>query len=305
MNIKSPKISILLATKNSVEEISLCLESIEKQNDFSANRGIEVIIAAASSDQVKSTIVNRFPWVKIIHCDLEASSADLKRKAILESRGEIIVMTEPHCIVDERWISSILKSHDSSYAVISGAVEPFELLRLRDWAAFFCEYSPFILPLKKGKYPEMAGNNISYKRETLSKYFSSISKEGFWKAFIQSKMTENKESMITDPNIIVYHKKKVDFFPMLCKRYYFGRCFGGMRGERMKKTKKIFYALFSPAIPLLFLTRSIRSVVPKKRYLKEYFLSSPLLVLLFIAWAYGEFCGYIRGKGNSCREVYY
>lgn len=301
MREKWPLLSILIATKNSSKHISLCLESIEKQY---RQEETEVIVADASTDSTASIIEKRFQWVRIFSCDSSASSADLKSKAILESRGDIVALTEPHCIVDENWVKSIIKAHESSYSIISGAVEPKGIIRLTDWAAFFCEYGPFLLPITKGKHNEMAGNNISYKRNCLSKYNDDISRNGFWKAFIHSRMMKNGESMLTDPTVIVYHNKKVSFLAFLRKRYYYGRCFGGMRIKGMEISRRVLYILLSTAIPFLYTLRSAKNVIPKKRFLKEYLLSFPLLFLLFISWAYGEFCGYLFGVGASCREVY-
>lgn len=301
MTQKPPLLSILIATKNSSKHISTCLESIEKQ----CNReNTEVIVVDASVDSTVSIIEKRFPWARIYSCDASASSPDLKSKAILESHGDIIALTEPHCIVNENWVESIIKAHESSYTVISGAVEPRGMARLTDWAAFFCEYGPFFLPLGRGKHNEMAGNNISYKRKCLSKYFAEISKNGFWKAFIHTSMMKNEEPAITEPTIIVYHNKKISFFAFLRKRYYYGRCFGGMRIKGMKISRRVLYILLSPIIPFLYTIRSAKNVIPKRRFLKEYILSFPLLLLLFISWACGELCGYLFGTGTSCREVY-
>ena len=302
MTEKTPQLSILIATKNSSKHIALCLESIEGQY---TREKTEVIVVDASTDSTASIIEKRFPWARLFSCNPSASSADLKSKAILESHGDIIALTEPHCIVEENWVKSIIKAHESPYTVISGAVEPAGIVRLTDWAAFFCEYGPFFLPLSRGKYNEMAGNNISYKRKCLEKYFTEISKNGFWKAFIHSRMMKSEEPMLTDPTVIVYHNKRVSFFAFLRKRYYYGRCFGGMRIRGMGISRRVLYIIFSPAIPLFYIFRSAKDVIPKRRFLKEYITSFPLLLLLFISWAYGEFCGYLFGEGDSCREVYY
>lgn len=300
MSDKAPVISVIIATKNAENYIVACLESIQKQY---SDGFTEVIVADGSSDTTAEIIKNRFPWVRLYSCGSSTNSADLKGKAILESTGSIIAITEAWSVVGDKWIETIIKSHKAPYTVISGAVEPQAISKLRDWASYFSDYSAFIPPFAKERYNEMAGNNISYKRSEFSKYFREISKNGFWKAFIHSEMIKNNESMITDPQIVAYCAKKEPFLYSLKKKFHFGRCFGGMRSKEFSVIKKALYTILSPAIPIALFLRSAKNVLPKKRFVKEYILSSPWLMTLLVAWAFGEACGYIAGEGASCGKV--
>lgn len=299
--MSGPKISVIIASRDTSQTIEDCLDSLERQK----RRNLaEIIVVDCSTDGTVDIIKKLFPDVIIIESKTKTSSAHLKATGILASSGEIIVITEAYCIAAVNWFSSILKAHDSPYPVISGAVEPVHFNNTTSWATYFCEYGFFMLPFKKGFYNEMTGNNISYKREVLENYFPEIQARGFWKVFQQWKLQKAGIPMSTEPNILVYHNKNYRFSTFLRKRYYFGRCFGGMRKNEMSFIQIVFYIAIIPLLPFLFIYRLSKQIIPKRRYLREYLVSLPLLFLFFANWSVGELCGYIFGAGNSCEHVH-
>ncbi len=296
-----PKLSVIIASVDNTQTIEECLNSLERQKDRNL---AEIIVIDCSTDGTADIIKKRFPKVILIENQNKIPSANLKAMGVLASSGEIIVITEPYCITADDWFSSILKAHDSPYPVISGAVEPVNFKDLTSWATYFCEYGSFMLPFKRGFCNEMTGNNISYKRYILEDYFLEIQDRGFWKVFLQWKLQKAGILMISEPGILVYHNKRYKFPIFLRKRYYFGRCFGGVRKNEMSFMQIVFYTTITPLLPFLFIYRLSKQIVPKKRYLREYLVSLPLLFLFFTNWSVGELCGYIFGTGNSCEYVH-
>jgi glycosyltransferase involved in cell wall biosynthesis len=296
-----PKLSIIIASRDTSQTIEKCLTSLETQKDRNL---AEIIVVDCSTDGTTDIIKNRFPKVTLLENQSKLPNASLKAIGILVARGEIIVITEPYCIAANNWFSSILKAHDSHYSVISGAVEPICYNNITSWATYFCEYGSFMLPFKKTFYSEVTGNNISYKRDILQKYFLDIQNKGFWKVFLQWKLQETGIAMISDPDILVYHNKHYQFSDFFRKRYYFGRCFSGTRRKEMSFMEIVFYIIINPLLPLIFIYRLSKQIIPKRRYLKEYAASLPLLFLFFVNWSIGELCGYVFGTGNSCENVY-
>lgn len=296
-----PKLSVIIASRDTSQTIEDCLNSLERQK---CRNLAEIIVVDCSTDGTAEIIKNKFPDVILIECKNKLPSANLKALGIMASNGEILAITEAYCIAAVHWFSSILKAHDSTYPVISGAVDPVHFNNTTSWATYFCEYGSFMLPFKKGFYNEMTGNNISYKRNILENYFPEIQDRGFWKVFLQWELQKAGIPMITEPNILVYHNKNCRFSTFLRKRYYFGRCFGGMRKNKLSYIQTIFYITITPLLPLLFTYRLSKQIIPKRRYMREYVVSLPLLFLFFANWSVGELCGYIFGAGNSGEHVY-
>ena len=300
-NMNLPKLSIIIASTDASDTIEKCLTSLEMQKDRNL---AEIIVVDCSTDETATIIKKRFPKIILIENQNKLPAAHLKAMGIMASSGDIIVLTEPYCIAaNNNWFSSILKANDSHYSIISGAVEPICYNNIISWAAYFCEYGSFMLPFKKTFYNEMAGNNISYKRDILQNYFLDIQNKGFWKVFLQWKLQKTGIAMISDPDILVYHNKHYQFSDFFRKRYYFGRCFSGMRRKEMSWMEIIFYITITPLLPFIFIYRLSKQIIPKRRYLKEYAASLPLLFLFFVNWSIGELCGYVFGTGNSCEYV--
>lgn len=296
-----PKLSIIIASRDARETIDNCLRSIERQKERDS---AEVIVVDCSSDGTAGFVKRNYPKVLLLENENKLSSDRLKAIGILESCGDIIAITEPYCVVADNWFSSILKAHNLEHGVISGAVEPVDFKNVASWSTYYCEYGQFMLPIEKGMHNEMAGNNISYKRVVLEEHFDDIRKRGFWKVFLQWKLTENGVSIISDPDILVYDNRNSSFFKFFQKRYYYGRCFGGMRQTKLSGRERLFFICIFPLLPFLFMFRGAKQIIPKKRFLKEYIKSMPFLFLYFLNWSIGELCGYIFGVGDSCKKVY-
>ena len=231
-----------------------------------------------------------------------ANLPELWGEGISQSTGAVIAVTESTCRPDSCWINSILKAHESANPVIGGAVEISKAARLVDWAAYFCEYGQFMYPLKEGPANELPGNNVSFKRWVLE-IGQDFVQNGFWKTYWCRELQEEGIPLVLMPSILVYYNKTYRLVPFLIRRFHHGRCFGGMRATAISSLRRFCYAIGSPLLPFLFLARSIHAIIPKKRYLKEFILSFPISILAILMWSFGEFCGYIAGKGQSCSYI--
>lgn len=49
-------------------------------------------------------------------------------------------------------VLSTQAAHESSDLIVGGAVDPMPQRSLVDWAAYFCEYGQFMLPLTGGMF---------------------------------------------------------------------------------------------------------------------------------------------------------
>jgi hypothetical protein len=76
-----------------------------------------------------------------------------------------------------------------------------------------------------------------------------------------------------------------------------------MRRARTSIPKRLFYVVCSPLLPALILWRISQQVLHKKRHIREFFLSLPLLSIFMVSYAVGEFVGYLFGGGHSLLKV--
>ena len=159
-----------------------------------------------------------------------------------------------------------------------------------------------MMPIPAGEVEGVAGNNSSYKREIFDKVDESI-KRDHWEYFLHQELRELNIKILSVPEIVVLKKKEFSFLYFLTQRFHFSRSFAGMRSKLIPPSRRIISALFSPALPLLMIWRIGRQVFTKKRYVKEFLLSLPLLAIFMVSYAAGEFMGYLFGGGKSLEKV--
>ncbi len=297
--MEKPKLSVVIASVNGLPYIEECLDSLERQ---STQVKAEVIVADCCSHETRTVIEHKFPQVKLLKFPRRLTIPELRAIGIAHSTGEIVVITEDHCIADANWYTEILKAHESEHVVIGGAVENASVKRIVDWAVYLCEYSRYMNPIPSGIVGDIPGNNASYKRRAFDN-IQELLDRGFWETFLYWKLKNDGIALCSVPSIIVYHKKSFGVFEFLSQRYHYGRSFAGMRIADASPSKRVFFVICAPLLPGVLISRIARRIFQKKRHRKEFFLSLPLLSLFMLSWSFGEFCGYLLGPGNSLIKI--
>lgn len=296
-----PKISVVIASVNGPAYVDECLRSLEHQTLKDCS---EVIVADCCGDEVKKLVHQQYPNVKLLSFEQRKTIPELRAIGMKQAQGDIITLTEDHCLADPQWYERILKAHQDCYGAIGGAVENHSSIhRSVDWAVFFCEYSQFMNPIPSGEVADIPGNNTSYRREFLSHIRDMLDMGTFWEGFLNARLQQKGIRLYSDPAIVVYHKKVFGLSYFFSQRYHYGRSFAGMRVGNASLAKKLLYAGFCPLLPALLISRIGGRVIRKKRQLGAFMRAFPLIVLFSLTWAWGEFVGYLFGPGQSLLKV--
>jgi glycosyltransferase involved in cell wall biosynthesis len=293
------KISVVIVSLLGLPVIDECLRALEKQK---GEFDVEIIVVSPNLNEASEHIKEKFPRVKLIQPSKRLGIPQLRALGMSQATGDIIAVTEDCCIAKENWFEEIIKAHQSEYDVVGGAIENGSTDKIINWTAYLCEYSQMMLPVASGEVGGTAGNNSSYKRETLDKVDESI-KSDYWEYFLHQELQARGVKILSVPAIVVLKKKEFGFLYFLTQRFYFSRSFAGMRSNLIPPSRRIISALFSPALPLLMTWRIGQQVFQKKRYVKEFLLSLPLLSIFMVSYAAGEFTGYVFGAGKSLEKV--
>jgi glycosyltransferase involved in cell wall biosynthesis len=297
------EVSVVIAACNASSTIAACLSALEGQRE---RERLEVIVADGSSDGTEEIVRERFPWVRLLHFDPPLSVARLRGLGFVEARSEIVAIIDPYSIVQEDWLSELLRVHrERPNAVIGGAVEldQGERQSLTAWARFISEYGMFMPPVKAGPARILPGSNISYKRYAL-KDEERFPREGFWKTFVNREL-EFEEPLWLAPSVVVRLRKPVPFWSFLRTRCDHGRCFAGMRVADKGWPERLLRAASTPLLPTVLWLRWLAVYWPKRRHRFQFVVTTPAQWLLFAAWAWGELRGYLFGRGTSCDRLYY
>ncbi len=292
------KLSVIVVSLHELSLLDECLWAVERQRGDDA----EIIVVRYCQNGSAEQIRKNFPRVKLLQPSERLGIPQLRALGYAQATGDIIAVTEDCCIPDENWFEEINKAHQSGYDAVGGAVENASRNRLINWAVYLCEYSHSMLPIPRGEVGGLAGNNSSYKRETLNLVEESTRKN-YWEYFLQQELSKLNVKFLSVPTIIVRKKKEFTFLYFLSQRFHYSRSFAGMRSSRMSPLRRILAAMLSPALPLIMTWRIAQQVLRKKRYVKEFVLSLPLLTIFMVSYAAGEFTGYLFGAGESLSKV--
>lgn len=300
MSENKPTLSVVIASLNGKPYLEACLASMALQK---GGVNAEIIVADCVGSSVTDFIKTNYPQVRLIEFHEQKSVPELRSAGILASTGDIIVMTEDHCIAPDNWFESLVEAHRKHpNPAIGGAVDNAATERLIDWAVYFCEYSAFTSPVPNGVVHDLPGPNVSYKRSALESMMDML-KDGYWETFLHQRLESCGYELRSDPSIVILHKKHFTFGDFLSERFHYGRWFAGTRNEFVSPARRLFYLAFSPLLPPLVLKRLFQRVRSRGRYNAEFARCLPYIFIFTLAWAAGEFIGYAAGPGRSALKL--
>jgi hypothetical protein len=282
-----------VASLNGQNGLQDCLDSILADRAVD----VEIIVTARGSKRPITGLSDRYRNVEFVDFPARTRLPVLLAAGIARSTGEIVALTDSSCVVSGGWASSILKAHDAEWPVVGGAVEMSGNKKLTNWAAYFCDYSQFMSPAA-GAVSAVPGNNLSIKRAAL-KIGSGFVENEFWKTHWCRTLQASGIELFLDPSISVQCNKHYEPAAFLVRRFHQGRCFAGIRGNGMRKLKRVLFAAGTPILPLLLTVRAARPIMRQKRFWGKFVLSLPMMLAAGFLWAAGEAVGYLAGSGAS------
>jgi hypothetical protein len=199
-------------------------------------------------------------------------------------------------------LRTVERAHLAGHLAVGGGIENGSTTRAVDWAAFFCEYAPFMGPVPRGAVPAIPGNNSAYDRRLLDRLRPELQAE-VWESFWHRRMQELGVVFHSDPEMAVLHKKSFGYSYFLSQRYHYSRSFAAMRLKGVSWWKRGAYACATLLLPPLLLGRITAAVAGKGRLGLQFARSAPALCTFLVSWAVGEGVGALLGPGKSLQRV--
>jgi hypothetical protein len=292
----APALSVVVASVNGLPYLGDCLEALD-QNAPEA----EVIVADWTDEPTRQLVRERWPEVKVLSFDAPTTVPELRAAGIFAATAPNIAVIEDHCDVLPGWAAGMVAAHAAGHSVVGGSIRNVRTRRVRDWAAFFCEYSAFMEPADGGVVGGLPGMNVSYDREALAA-IDDLLRAGHWESWLHPRLQERGFQLWCDPEIVLEHAKDFGFIEFVSQRYHYSRSYAGMRNAQLG-WKRILYALGSPLLVPLAYSRIARNVRSRPAYRRAFRRATPLILVYTIVWAIGEAIGYTFGGGRSILKV--
>jgi glycosyltransferase involved in cell wall biosynthesis len=293
-----PKISVVIASYNSKTTIEECLRSLANQR---TSNPYEVIVVDSSHDGTGDLVKNKFPEVRLRVFPNRKYVGTARNLGIAIARGDIIALTDADCTVEKNWIEEISKAHLSRHLAIGGAIANGNPQNWIGWAAYFCEFTAWMPIHSAGWKEDIAGANMSYKREVFEQFGKFIEGTYCSDTEFHWRLRQEGHRLRFEPSILVSHQNITNLIELNRHEYQHGKNFATVRvrGKKFSRGKRLVYVLLSPFLPIkLFLERGLKTL-KNPFYLFRFIKSFPLLFVALLFWSLGEVIGYIRGNSSD------
>lgn len=292
----TPQLSVVVASVNGSPYLDRCLEALARTAPDA-----EVVVADWTDEPTRARVARDWPSVRLLSFDEPMSVPELRAAGIAAATAPYIALIEDHCIVREGWADGLLAWHAEGKQVVGGPIANAVARRIRDRAAFYCEYNGFLLPVETGAVPDLPGMNVSYDRAAIEA-MQDLLDEGRWETMLHPRLRERGFEFWIDPALVIDHAKDFGFLEFSSQRYHYARSYAGDRRPSLG-AKRFVYAAGSVVLPLVLLRRIVRNVRASGEDQRRFTSSVPLIGFYLAVWAVGESIGYLFGGGRSLLKI--
>jgi hypothetical protein len=296
-------ISDTMTARAQTDDLAGCLEVLQRQIEAPS---MEIIVPYGDTDGVDA-LAKRFPDVRFLRVvdpevtKRKAGSREhhdvLRARGLAAARGAIVALLEDQGRPEPRWSANILAAHRADAAAIGGAIEN-GIDRPLNWAVYFCDFAKYQNPLPAGPSRFASDANTCYKRAALESV-RTLWQRSFREVVVNGALVAAGKSVLLSPDIVVHqHRSGLELRAALAERFVWGRSYATTRSAMLSRPRRLLYALLSPLLPPVMLSRMARLAWQRGRHVGKFVAAIPLLVLLTCSWSAGECLGYLSSGGS-------
>ena len=251
-----------------------------------------------SSTDGTDAVARRFPFVRVRHFAERKYCGDARNEGLALTRGDVIAFLDADCFVESDWIEAIARAHQSPYLAVGGIIENGAPESLLAWAYYFCEFNLWLPRPTSCEIAEMAGCGLSIKRRAFEQYGPFLEGTYCSDTAFQWRMSKDGHRVLFVPGIRVFHTVRHGLGEFLRHVVEHRRGFATVtaREKNFSTAKRVAAALAVGFLPLLLFSVIAWRVVRSWIYVRQFLLSSPVVLLALMARAWGEFLGYTTGR---------
>lgn len=268
--------------------LSAALTALRQQSGDHA--GLEVIVAQEAGLPGE--------WgsdVSVVELPAGAGPARLRAAGVHAARGDIVTVTEDHCVARADWCMAVRAAHEAGHDVVGGPIDPASSLRGADLALYLLAYAHFRSPRPAGTVTRLSDCNVSYRRGALD-LVRETWREAFVESDVHAALVAAGQSLWFEPRAGVLQGRTVDLAAVAREQRVHGEEFASGRAARASRPARLVLVLTTALLPPLMLWRALRQA--RGLGVGRALSAVPPLTRLAVAWAQGEFAGYARSLGR-------
>ena len=287
--------SVVVASNRDKALLQACLGSLLGQCQ---RLNAELLVARAGVAADIAALAKTYPSVRFVTAPTEASIPQLRAMGMAQASGDVVALTEDHCIADGNWVEALAHSANGDADVIGGGMDNARRSRAVDWAAYFAEYGFFSTdrPEASQGTPLLTGANVAYKRHVIADVIS-WAQDGEWENVAHSRLVARGSMLRFARTAAIYQNQTYSVAAFCVDRYEHGRDFARKRLVEEPGARRLFLLAVSPLLPALLTWRVARAAA-RGRW-GTFLRALPATVLFLTAWSIGEGVGYLRGPADG------
>lgn len=289
----APTVTVAVVGICSAAHLARCLDALREQEGAPP---FDVVVAHDPHVRGVDEVAARYPEARFHANADQRTPLELASRALGEARGDVILLTEDHCIPRPDWVRTMVAAASvAGRAVVGGRVEIRAGATPTDWAFYFVDFFRYAAPVQAGPSPTLTVCNAAYRREQLAEV-REVWERYFHETAINDTLRQRFGDLWLEPASEVSMFRHVSFGDAIYERYAFGRLFGCTRIEFCSTARRVYYALFAPALPLILMGRMASKAFASRRLLGAFARSFLPLTTMVLWWSWGEWLGYVTGR---------
>ncbi|HEX9563090.1 MAG TPA: hypothetical protein VF981_03935 [Gemmatimonadaceae bacterium] len=259
---------------------------------------IETVIVTSSAQQLDLDVeaTRGLGAVRVVEFGRIAPMPPARAAGVRAATAPLIFLGETHSYAHPDFASAILAAHTGHWDVVVPGLDNANPDGALSWAGFLADYGAWHRDLPAGQVSAGPTWNVAYKREALLSLGDDLERalsagDEVCRAFRKAGRT-----WYFEPRAPLDHANVSRPRPWAHERYLAGMMIAASRNTRWTRSRRLAYALASPLIALVVLSRMIRPMTGVRRRLpRGTFVALVAGVILRTA---GEAVGYIRGASR-------
>jgi len=276
----------------SARHLSRCFSALRVQRGAPP---FDVLVAHDPRIVGVAEVVEAFPGARAVALEGQRTPLELASLAARESRGDVLLLTEDHCVPDPDWVRILAEAPREDRAAVGGRVEVRPGGSATDWAFYFVDFYRYAAPVPAGPSPSLTVCNVAYLRAELER-IREVWNATFHETAVHEALRARFGELWLEPAAVVEMARHVRLRDALRERYAFGRLFGCTRLGFVGAGRRLYYTVFAPALPVLLMARMAAKAARSPTMLAAYARSFAPLLLMVVAWSWGEWLGYLTRR---------
>ena len=307
----APDLSVVVGLiSGKVEDLARCLAALAAQESAPPFEvpPFEVIVPFDAPCAGVRTLAARFPAVQFVPLegvDTAAARAGgsrehhdpLRTLGLRRARGRHVILTEDHAHAEPRWCAGLLQglADHPRAGCIGGAVECGGQGILA-FAVWLCDFGRYMNPLADGPAWYVSDSNVAYRQAVLQEVADAW-RGDYHETLVHGAIAAKGHELRLTSKVVVWQVRSgLTLGEALRERRVWGRSYAGSRVAGAGLAKRMVFAALTPLLPFVLTWRLLKGVLQKRRLVGRTVAALPLLFLLSIVWAAGEFTGYVTGR---------